>query len=92
MTCNCIGGREISFEIKNQKKDFAHAQKIFLDKVVNFKDFSRPNKEINSTFHYSRTFTEFKDFSKTTTKILDLFKIVRTMLISTEFNGLSNAQ
>ena len=30
--------------------------KIFLDKVLNFKDFSRPNKEINSTFHYSRTF------------------------------------
>ena len=28
---------------------------------VNFKDFSRPNKEIN---YFSRTLTEFKDFSR----------------------------
>ena len=40
-----------------------------VDKVVNFEDFSIPNKEIN---YFSRTF-------KTTTKIQDLFKIVRTM-------------
>ena len=36
--------------------------KIFLDKVVNFKDFSRPNKEIISTFQgiqpNSRTFQD----------------------------------
>ena len=35
--------------------------KIFLDKVVNFKDFSRPNKEIK---YFSRNSTEFKDFSR----------------------------
>ena len=29
---------------------------MFLDKVVNFKDFSRPNKEIK--------YLEFKDFSR----------------------------
>ena len=32
-----------------------------IDKVVNFKDFSRPNKEIK---YFSRTLTEFKDFSR----------------------------
>ena len=30
-----------------------------LDKVVNFKDFSRPNKDIK---YFARTLTEFKDF------------------------------
>ena len=30
-----------------------------VDKVVNFEDFSIPNKEIN---YFSRTLTEFKDF------------------------------
>ena len=34
---------------------------MFLDKVVNFKDFSRPNKEIK---YFSRILTEFKDFWK----------------------------
>ena len=34
---------------------------MFLDKVVNFKDFSTPNKEIK---YLSRTLTEFKDFSR----------------------------
>ena len=46
---------------------------MFWDKVVNFKDFSRPNKEIK---YFSRILTEFKDFWK---KIQDRFKIVRTM-------------
>ena len=32
-----------------------------LDKVVNFKDFSRPNKEIK---YFSRALFEFKDFSR----------------------------
>ena len=32
-----------------------------LDKVVNFKDFSRPNKEIK---YFSRTKTKFNDFSR----------------------------
>ena len=31
------------------------------DKVVNFKDSSRPNKEIK---YFSRTLIEFKDFSR----------------------------
>ena len=35
------------------------------DKVVNFKDSSRPNKEIK---YFSRTLIELKDFFKTTTK------------------------
>ena len=48
-----------------------------LDKVRNFKDLPRANKEIK---YYSRTLTEFKDFSRQlTTKIQDLSKIVRTM-------------
>ena len=34
---------------------------MFLDKLVNFKDFSRSNKEIK---YSSRTLTEFKDFSR----------------------------
>ena len=32
-----------------------------VDKVVNFKDFSRCHKEIK---YFSRTLTEFKDFSR----------------------------
>ena len=32
-----------------------------VDKVVNFKDFSRPNKEIK---YFSRTKTKFNDFSR----------------------------
>ena len=50
-----------------------------IDKVVNFKDFSRPNKEIK---YFSRTLTNFKNLFTTTSKIQDLFKIVqvRTML------------
>ena len=32
-----------------------------VDNIVNFKDFSRPNKEIK---YFSRTLTEFKDFSR----------------------------
>ena len=34
---------------------------VGVDKIVNFKDFSRPNKEIK---YFSRTLTEFKDFSR----------------------------
>ena len=48
-----------------------------LDKVLNFMDLSRANKEIK---YCSRTLTEFKDFLRQlTTKIQDLSKIVRTM-------------
>ena len=39
---------------------------MFLDKVVNFKDFSTPNKEIK---YLSRTSTEFKDFSRQLLKL-----------------------
>ena len=46
-----------------------------VDKVVNFKAFSRPIKEIK---FFSRNLTEFKDFSRRLTKSQDLFKIVRT--------------
>ena len=34
---------------------------MVLDKVVNFNDFSRPNKEIK---YFSKTSTEFEDFSR----------------------------
>ena len=34
---------------------------MFSDKVANFKDSSRPNKEIK---YFSRTLTEIKDFSR----------------------------
>ena len=34
---------------------------MFLHKVVDFKDFPRPNKEIK---YFSTTLTEFKDFSR----------------------------
>ena len=40
---------------------YCSCTKMFLDKVVNFKDFSRSNKEIK---YFSRTLTEFKDFSR----------------------------
>ena len=46
-----------------------------IDSVVNFKDFSRPNKEIK---YFSRTLTKFRDFSRR----LDLFKIVRAMHVN----------
>ena len=39
---------------------------MFSDKVVNFKDFSRPNKGI---MYLSRTLTEFKDFSRQQLKL-----------------------
>ena len=56
-----------------------------VDKVVNFKDFSRPHKEIN---YFFRTLTEFKDFSRRLGKIQDLFKIVRTMQLSPSISSL----
>ena len=50
-------------QIFPSKKKQLILQKIVsgIDKVVNFKDFSRPNKEIK---YFSRTLTEFKDFSR----------------------------
>ena len=38
-----------------------HKRVIGVDKVVNFKDLSRPYKEIK---YFSKTSTEFKDFSR----------------------------
>ena len=63
MTCNCIWSTEKAFKIKKQRSDTVHTQKnVFRQcKVVNFKDFSRPNKEIK---YFSKTLTEFKDFSR----------------------------
>ena len=40
---------------------YCSCTKMFNEKEVNFKDFSRPNEEIR---YFSRTFTEFKDFSR----------------------------
>ena len=47
-----------------------------VDKVVNLKDFSRPNKAIKCFKDLNR----IQGLFKTTTKIQDLFKTVRTML------------
>ena len=49
-----------------------------LDKDVNFKDFSRPNKEMKSVLF--EDFNRIQGLFKTTRiTIQDLFKIVRTM-------------
>lgn len=73
----------IASEVQKQHLKQTNRSKILLmvqnvsDKVLNFKDFSRANKEIK---YCSRTLTEFKAFSRQlTTKIQDLSKIVRTM-------------
>ena len=43
-------------------KSFNFSEKWYgINKLLNFKDFSRPNKEIK---YFSRTLTEFKDFSR----------------------------
>ena len=42
-----------------------------VDKAVNFKDFSRPNKEIK---HLSKDFNQIQGLFKTTAKIQDLFQ------------------
>ena len=60
ITCNCIWSTEKAFKIKKQVR-YCSYTKIIFDKVVNFKDFSRPNKEIK---YFSKTLTEFKDFSR----------------------------
>ena len=63
--------------------NFPRQNNIILQKMVsgvnnfvNFKDFSRPNKE-TSTFQGPK---RIQGLFKTTTKIEDLFKSVRTML------------
>ena len=47
-----------------------------IDKVVNFKDFSRPSEENQVLF---KDLNWIQGLFKTTTKIQDLFKVVRTM-------------
>ena len=56
---------------------------VGIDKVVNFKGFLRPNKEIK---YFSRTLAEFKDFSRWLVKFNDLYKIIQTMLPLTKIN------
>ena len=51
---------------------------MLLDKEVNFKDFSRPNKEIK---YFSRILTELKDFSRQRLKFKTFSKILQTMSI-----------
>ena len=46
---------------KETKLRYCSCSTMFLDKVVNFKNFSRPNKEIK---YFLRTLTEFKNFSR----------------------------
>ena len=60
---------------------------VGVDKVVNFKDVSRPNKEIK---YFSRTLTEFKDFSRWLVKFNDLYKIIQTMLPLKKINSTEN--
>ena len=52
---------EPNFPLENIILLFLQKRVKSIDKVVNFKDFSRPNKEIK---YFSRTLTEFKDFSR----------------------------
>ena len=59
--------------LEAKKSNFTENGCLAVHKVVNFKDFSRPNEEIK---YFSRTLTEFKELFKTTTKIQDLLKIV----------------
>ena len=61
---------------KETKVRYCSCTKMFLNKAVNFKDFSRPYKEIK---YFSKTLTKFKKFSRQILKIQDLFKIVQTM-------------
>ena len=78
---NCIWNKE-KLEIKycsNTKMFLSYLWVSGVHKVVNFKDFSRPNKEIK---YFSKTLTKFKELFKTTTKIQDLLKIVWTMRVS----------
>ena len=60
VTCNCIWGTYWHLK-KETEVRYCSCTKIFLEKVVKFKDFSRPNKEIK---YFWRTSTEFKDFSR----------------------------
>ena len=55
---------------------FCPYTKIFLDKVVNFKDSSRRKKRNKVLF---KDPNQIQGLFKTTTKIQDLFNIVRTM-------------
>ena len=50
-----------SIENKEKKRRYCSCSKMFLDEVVNFKNFSRPNKEIK---YFLRTLTRFKNFSR----------------------------
>ena len=47
-----------------------------IDKVVNFKDFSRPSEKNQVLF---KDLNWIQGLFKTTTKIQDLFKVIRTM-------------
>ena len=49
-----------------------------LDKVLNFRDFSRPSKEIR---YFSRTSREFKDFLRRLVKFKTFLKIVQSMTV-----------
>ena len=66
-------------QIFPSKKKTLVLQKIVsgIDKVVNFKDFSRPNKEIK---YFSRTLTNFNDFLQRLLKFKTFLKIVWAML------------
>ena len=48
----------VSFSSKN---NLISKKMVQLKEGLNFKDFSRPNKQIK---YFSRTITEFKDFSR----------------------------
>ena len=45
---------------------------VWVDRVVNFKNFSLPNKEIK---HFSRTLTEFKDISRRLVKFKTISRL-----------------
>ena len=52
-----------------------------VDRVVNFKGFSRPNKKIK---YFSRTETEFKDFSRRLVKFKTFSKLYEPCQVAQE--------
>ena len=87
MSCNCIWGTEIAFEIKKQKRSIVHPEKCFNNTRELYRFLHRGWAEfpLAKKSHFTgkgvlrRQGCEFQGLFKTTSKIQDLFKIVRTM-------------
>ena len=61
-------------------KSFNFSEKWYgINKLRNFKDFSRPNKEIK---YFSRTLTEFKDFSRRLLKFKTFSRLYEPWIVT----------